>query len=271
MKRIILSFSLLFLCFMTMHAQVGIGISTPSPSSQLDIVATNKGILIPRIALTSTTDATTISNGNINSLLVFNTQTVADIIPGYYYWYINKWIRLGVDGTVTNLIDNGDGTITYVNELNIRETVNIAQIVRTYETLTSATFNSTTGVLTYIDEHNVSTTLNLSTMIPNFETLTSISQNVAAGTITYVDEKGVSTVLDIAALIKQHETLTSATFDNTTGVLTYIDEHNVTTTLNLSTMIPNFETLTSISQNVAAGTITYLMKKEFQQFWILPL
>ena len=256
MKKKILIFSLLVNYVLT--AQVGIGTSSPNSSSQLDVISNNKGILIPRITLTGTTDATTISNGNVNSLLVFNTQTIADIIPGYYYWYVNKWIRLGSEGSVTNLIDNGNGTITYINELNIQETINIAQIVRDYETLTSATFDATTGILTYNDEAGTANTMNLSAMIPNFETLTSISQDLAAGTITYVDEKGASTVLDILTLIKQNETLTSATFDATTGILTYNDEAGTANTLNLSAMIPNFETLTSISQDVPAGTITYV-------------
>ena len=258
MKRKIFLMSLLFLLHLKVNAQVGIGTSSPNASSQLDVLANNKGILIPRVALTSTRDVTTISNGNVNSLLVFNTQTVSDIIPGYYYWYNNKWIRLGVEGNITNLIDNGDGTITYINELNIKETINVSQIVHDYETLTSATFNPATGILTYNDEAGAANALNLSTMIPNFETLTSISQDVAAGTITYVAENGTPTVLNIAALIAQNETLTSASFDPATGILTYNDEAGAANALNLSTMIPNFETLTSISQDLAAGTITYV-------------
>jgi len=261
MKRQLLVYSLFFLFLIKINAQVGIGTSTPNPSSQLDVVSNNKGILVPRISLTGTIDATTISNGNINSLLVFNTQTVADVTPGYYYWYVNKWIRLGSSEIITNLVDNGNGTITYTNESDIKETIDIAKIARAYETLTSATFDPTTGVLTYNDEAGTANTLNLSTMIPNFETLTSISQDPTAGTITYVDEKGASTVLNILTLIKQNETLTSATFNPTTGVLTYNDEAGTANTLNLSTMIPNFETLTSISQNLTAGTITYVDEK----------
>jgi len=64
---------------------VGIGTLTPDKSSQLDVVANDKGILIPRVSLTSTTDAVTITNGNVNSLLVFNTNTQNDITPGYGY------------------------------------------------------------------------------------------------------------------------------------------------------------------------------------------
>ena len=61
------------------YSQVGIGIITPDKSAQLDVVATDKGILIPRVALTSSTDKSTIKAGNVNSLLVFNTNNQNDI------------------------------------------------------------------------------------------------------------------------------------------------------------------------------------------------
>ncbi|MCV9931564.1 hypothetical protein OIU80_04665, partial [Flavobacterium sp. LS1R47] len=90
------------------YSQVGIGTTMPNSSSQLEVVAQDKGVLIPRIQLKNTTDVTTIANGNINSLLVFNTATVADIKPGYYYWYENKWNRIVVSGE-NNGIAGGTG------------------------------------------------------------------------------------------------------------------------------------------------------------------
>ncbi|HMP95090.1 MAG TPA: hypothetical protein PKD90_19575, partial [Phnomibacter sp.] len=44
----------------TTLAQVGIGTNTPNASAALDIDFANKGLLIPRINLTSLTDAGTI-------------------------------------------------------------------------------------------------------------------------------------------------------------------------------------------------------------------
>lgn len=64
------------------------------PSAQLDVFANNKGVLIPRIKLTSSKDTSTITDGNVESLLVFNTEITSDIKPGYYYWYSNKWNRI---------------------------------------------------------------------------------------------------------------------------------------------------------------------------------
>jgi len=58
----------------------------PDPSAGLDVNFTDRGVLIPRIALTSTTSAGPISNP-ANSLLVYNTTNnpSAGLTPGYYY------------------------------------------------------------------------------------------------------------------------------------------------------------------------------------------
>lgn len=50
----------------------------------LDVKSANKGLLIPNVALTGTTDATTITTPAV-SLLVYNTATIIDVTPGYYY------------------------------------------------------------------------------------------------------------------------------------------------------------------------------------------
>lgn len=121
MKKKLLPITL-FLLSINSFAQVGIGTDNPNTSTQLDVYSDNKGLLIPRVALVSTTDATTIENGNVNSLLVFNTATSNDITPGYYYWYVDKWYRI---------VNN--------NDLNP-------------ETLTSLTYNEQSNTLTYKDE-----------------------------------------------------------------------------------------------------------------------
>nr|WP_294782935.1 hypothetical protein [uncultured Flavobacterium sp.] len=68
----------------SVYSQVGVGTLNPSKSAQLEVVSNDKGILIPRVKLTSTTDAVTIANGNVNSLLVYATDAIGDIKPGYY-------------------------------------------------------------------------------------------------------------------------------------------------------------------------------------------
>jgi|GEM_PF-1663352 len=92
MKRIFIPLALLSGAFA--HSQVGIGTPEPDTSAELDITSTDKGILIPRVALQDLTDTTTITNGNVNSLIVFNTNETTDLQPGYYYWYNDRWLRM---------------------------------------------------------------------------------------------------------------------------------------------------------------------------------
>src|SRR5690554_2684285 len=135
MKKRILSVALLVSAWGG-YSQVGIGTLTPDKSSQLDVTANNKGILIPRVSLTSTTDTTTITNGNVNSLLVFNTATQNDITPGYYYWYIDKWKRMVNDDEVGgNVYYDGD-TFTYVDANGETQIVNVKKLVQANESQT---------------------------------------------------------------------------------------------------------------------------------------
>lgn len=96
-RKILLIPILLLLCNLS-YSQVGIGNSNPDNSAMLDIVSANRGVLIPRIALVGSKDLTTIKSGNVESLLVYNTATAADITPGYYYWSNNKWNRIAITG-----------------------------------------------------------------------------------------------------------------------------------------------------------------------------
>jgi hypothetical protein len=94
---LIVTFYLLFFTFSSNAQNIGISQtgSTPNASALLDIDGNDKGLLIPRVSLTSTADATTITNGNVTSLLIYNTAAIADVVPGYYYWNGSVWKTLG--------------------------------------------------------------------------------------------------------------------------------------------------------------------------------
>jgi trimeric autotransporter adhesin len=79
----------------TIEAQqnVGIGTTTPNPFSILDISSSNKGLLIPRMALSSTTTNSPVG-AFVAGLVIYNTATVSDVTPGYYGCDGSKWVRL---------------------------------------------------------------------------------------------------------------------------------------------------------------------------------
>jgi hypothetical protein len=74
-------------------AQTGIGTTTPDASAKLDVTATNKGFLPPRVTLTSGTDNTTIPSP-ATGLLVYNTGNNAGLVAGYYYWNGTSWATI---------------------------------------------------------------------------------------------------------------------------------------------------------------------------------
>ena len=90
----------LLFSFTAINAQnVGINSagSAPDASAGLDVTFTDKGVLIPRVALTATNAAGPIT-APATALLVYNTATAGtkprDVYPGFYYWDGNGWARL---------------------------------------------------------------------------------------------------------------------------------------------------------------------------------
>jgi hypothetical protein len=78
--------------------------AAPDGSAMLDISATNRGLLVPRVALTAANNNAPIGAAVANSLLVFNTATsgagINTVRPGYYYWdgTAARWQRLAAEG-----------------------------------------------------------------------------------------------------------------------------------------------------------------------------
>jgi len=97
MKKILFAFCSLLLTVLSIAQNAGIGTNTPNASAALDITATNKGMLPPRVALTGINDVSTIVTP-ATGLLVYNTasagSTPNNVVPGYYYYTGQAWLRL---------------------------------------------------------------------------------------------------------------------------------------------------------------------------------
>ena len=109
MKKVILVF-IFFIFNANVFAQTGIGTTTPNASAKLDVYATNKGFLPPRVTLTSATDATTITSP-AEGLLVYNLGSVG-LQAGYYYWNGANW------ATIATATSAGNG-VTASNMVNL--------------------------------------------------------------------------------------------------------------------------------------------------------
>ncbi|MCL9804714.1 hypothetical protein NAT51_04220 [Flavobacterium amniphilum] len=86
----ILYVGLLFVLTFPVSAQIGVGTTTPNAAAVLDVNSSNRGFLMPRIALTSATDATTITSP-AKGLIVYNKGTGGFTPEGLYQWNGTGW------------------------------------------------------------------------------------------------------------------------------------------------------------------------------------
>lgn len=121
MKKILLT-TVLFAFALVANAQVGIGTPEPHESAVLDITAGKKGLLIPRIALSSTLD-NSLDGTEPNSLLIYNTTTAGadpnEVTEGFYYWLNDHWERIVNQQQLDDVINQ-----LYQNLANIHELIN---------------------------------------------------------------------------------------------------------------------------------------------------
>ena len=100
-KSFFISLLLPFVSF----SQIGIGTSTVDASAKLQVDATNKGFLQPRVALTGTADTATIATP-ATGLMVFNTATAGSgataVTPGVYYHNGTAWQRVANQAEVAS-------------------------------------------------------------------------------------------------------------------------------------------------------------------------
>lgn len=81
------------------NAQVTIGADQqPNTNAVLDLVSSSKGLLLPRIGLSSTTSQSPLAAHTVG-MVVYNTSTTGDVYPGYYYNDGQKWLRLAIANT----------------------------------------------------------------------------------------------------------------------------------------------------------------------------
>lgn len=102
MKKILFTILLVCICLFSsnLKAQVTIGSNTePNTNAVLDLISnSNKGLLLPRVALTATNNPSPTS-AHTAGMTVYNTATTSvntgyDVSPGFYYNDGTKWVQL---------------------------------------------------------------------------------------------------------------------------------------------------------------------------------
>lgn len=91
-KTLLLS---VFLLSILMNAQVGIGTASPNPNSILDVYSTDKGVLLPRIPLSSTTLSAPLAS-QVMGMMVYNTSITNGLSSGIYISDGAQWVKPAV-------------------------------------------------------------------------------------------------------------------------------------------------------------------------------
>ena len=123
---------LLFFLTLSSNAQVGIGTTTPAGALDLNpTVATNYGLVTPRVALTSTLLQAPVVNPQTGVIpagtVVYNTATAGtspdNVGPGLYYWNGAKWIAFaGSPGGLDWSLNGNSGTTAGTNFIGTTDT-----------------------------------------------------------------------------------------------------------------------------------------------------
>lgn len=105
MKKIITSLALLAGLGLSAQVKVGDNVTTLAPGSLFEMESTNKGLMLPRVALTNTATILPVlgTHAQAAGMVVYNTATAGDATPGVYSNDGTKWVKLGAASTTTPL------------------------------------------------------------------------------------------------------------------------------------------------------------------------
>ncbi|MBL7561209.1 hypothetical protein JAO71_15530, partial [Olleya sp. YSTF-M6] len=263
MKKLLLILTILLTTNLMGQVKIGDNPQTIDQNSLLELESADKVLVVTRIS-----NAEMIALSPLNGAIIYNTD------ENCLFQYNNStWTSLCVDvmanETITALMDNNDGTISYTSEDGSVTTIiksaltdngddtytfnngngnPITLDVSALETLTTLVDNAN-GTFTYTSENGTTTIIDTNSA----ETLTTIAFNADNTNIDYTDEDGVVTQLDLSNIVDNLESITTI-IDNNDGTFTYTDEEGVTTTLDVA----NMESLTSVALNIDNTNIDYI-------------
>lgn len=92
--------------------KVGINTNTPDPSASLEILTTDKGLLIPRVSLSDVADTTSPINNPATGLLIYNTNasTTGGNGAGFYFYNGTAWQHISAADAPALVKDNDSDT-----------------------------------------------------------------------------------------------------------------------------------------------------------------
>lgn len=150
MKKIITSLALLACLGLSAQVKVGDNVTTLAPGSLFEMESTNKGLMLPRVALTNTSAILPVlgTHAQAAGMVVYNTATAGDVTAGVYSNDGTKWVKLGAGETTTTFNVTAEllGSYTVLaNDGFVKLNINIPG-----QTLTLPTTGISVGKVVYV-------------------------------------------------------------------------------------------------------------------------
>ena len=142
MKKILIIVALVAGLMVSAQVKIGNDVGNINANSILELESTNKGVLFPRVALTGTTDATTVGT-QVVGMTVYNTATTSDVSPGMYTSNGTIWVRL--DNVSASTLYTTDGTLTGARTVT-QNNNDLTFTTGTGKTIVNGSFKTTGGV-----------------------------------------------------------------------------------------------------------------------------
>lgn len=142
MKKIILFplFTLFIFTAKSQQGSVGIGTTSPNASAILDVTASNKGLKLPVISLSSTTDVTAVTSPK-TGFIIYNTAVAGTgmtaVDKGVYAYNGTAWEKMLTKANVVTEV----GKIPFITPVFAASNIGISASI-TAGTSTSLTFNT---------------------------------------------------------------------------------------------------------------------------------
>jgi hypothetical protein len=203
-------FLILIALSLTTYGQ-NVGIGTSSPNALLDVSATNNGILVPRVALTGTGSASPLTSP-ATSTLVYNTATVSNVTPGFYYWNGSAWVRVIDNASLT-----GATTVSNTSSVNTLST--------TVNGVTGTGVNIITGHTLSMSGNTLTSTVNGIAPAQSLSGLSlsgDVTGTLAGSTVGQIQGKPVSATAPTAGQVLEYVGSTWTPTSPTLGTVTSI-------------------------------------------------
>jgi hypothetical protein len=185
MKKILIT-TAFFAFAVVANAQVGIGTPTPNSAAALDVEAPKRGMLIPRVDLTSTIENEPIDVDAADmpeSLLVYNENEENDVTPGFYYWVKgtpDHWERIvnqeQLDEVINQLYQNFENFHELINYIAPTNPDAPTPTAYTHHTVVWNEVTETFQFVKYDGNQYYTTDIDLLSLVQDLETNTHIEE-----------------------------------------------------------------------------------------------